>query len=296
MIPNTFIIGSMKSATTGLCDILNHHPDVFVSCPKEPDFFSRDEIYAKGLRWYESLFRGVSKETVVAEGSTSYTKHLQYPQAARRLAEHAPDAKLIFMARNPLQRIQSHWGHEVLKGRTSLEFESFVRSHPETIDISLYWKQINHYRELFPDERIFVLFFEDYRNSTQQVVDQCCQFLGIDSCNIDDLKIDRNETSKRRQDVAAIRLLRQSRWFDMGLERTKKRIPNAIYQPMKRLLKSRSGAGDAKWSPDLLRWVGDQINSDSQRFLDFYDKPSDFWSDFLPKTVAANSSEIETHN
>ena len=176
MIPNTFMIGAMKSATTSLCDILSRHSEVYISCPKEPDFFSRDEVYAKGLPWYASLFEAAGGCRVIVEGSTSYTKQWQYPHAATRLASHVSQAKLIYMARHPMQRIESHWAHEVLKGRTNKKFEEFVRSHPEAIDICCYWKQINRYRDYFPEEQICVLFFEDFCESAQQVVDQCCDF------------------------------------------------------------------------------------------------------------------------
>src|SRR5690606_7778793 len=57
-LPNFVVIGAMKSATTTLAMQLAAQEGVFVSDPKEPNFFSNDEIYSKGMSWYESLFAG----------------------------------------------------------------------------------------------------------------------------------------------------------------------------------------------------------------------------------------------
>lgn len=289
MIPNTFIIGAMKSATTSVCDILSQHPDAFICSPKEPDFFSRDAVYAKGTKWYASLFRSAEPCRVVGDGSTSYTKQLQFPNAASRLAAFAPDARLIYMARHPVKRIQSHWAHEVLKGRTNLSLEEFVRTHPEAIDISCYWRQISRYRDHFPDAQIRVLFFEDFCRSAQDVIDQCCDFLELSRFEIADLDVDQNQSSQRRKDIAPIRMLRKYRWFDVRLEQVKQRTPGSIQTMLKRLLKSGSGAGSPRWTPDFIQWVQDQLADDNSRFLLHYGKPSDFWfsSDDTPGTGSA---------
>lgn len=278
VIANTFVIGAMKCATTGLCDLLSQHPDAFLCRPKEPDFFSRDEEYAKGLQWYAGLFGSAGECRVRCDGSTSYTKGLEYPRAAERLARLVPDARLIYMVRDPFERIGSHWAHEVLKGRTRLEMEAFVRSHPEAIDISCYWRQIQRYRDHFPDDRICVLFFEDYRQSVQAIVDRYCAFLDIPRFSIDGLNMDRNETSSRRRDIAPIRMLRRYRWFDVQIERSRQVIPPTIRRRLKQYLKSGTVVRPAAWTPELRGWVGDQLADDNQRFLATYGKPADFWS------------------
>jgi len=291
MIPNTLIIGAMKSATTGLCDILSRHPEAFVSCPKEPDFFSCDEVYAKGIDWYSSLFSSAENCRVIAEGSTSYTKQLQFPHASTRIAQHLPQARLIYMARHPLARIQSHWAHETLKGRTNLDLSDFVHTHPEAIDTSCYWKQISRYLDHFPPEQICVVFFEDYCRSSQDVFDRCCDFLDLSRRPISETDIDRNETSRRRRDVAPVRMLRQFRWFDVQFERAKQRIPKSMHDPLKRLLKSNAGAAPAQWSPDLVSWVEDRLAADNEQFLTAYGKPCDFWiSDCQSFTCSVPSS------
>lgn len=296
MTPNTFIIGAMKSATTSVCDILSQHPDAFICSPKEPDYFSRDEVYAKGSKWYASQFRFAGTCRVIGDGSTSYTKQLQFPEASHRIAAFAPDARLIYMARNPIKRIQSHWAHEVLKGRTNLGLEEFVRSHPEAIDISCYWRQISRYRDHFPDSQIRVLFFEDYCRSAQQVIDECCDFLGLSRFDIAGLNVDQNQSAERRKDIAPIRMLRKYRWFDVRMERVKQATPVSVQTMLKRLLKSGAGAGAAQWSPSLTHWVQEQVADDNSRFLLHYGKPSDFWmaADHAPRSGFANHALTAT--
>ena len=92
--PDFVVIGAARCATTSLCRILRDHPAVFMSHPKEPHFFSRPDVFARGLEWYEALFDGACGMSVVGEGSTTYTKNSQFPNAAERLASslegHAP--------------------------------------------------------------------------------------------------------------------------------------------------------------------------------------------------------------
>ena len=74
MLPNFIVIGAMKSGTTNLCHQLSLHPEIFISDPKEPCFFSNDDRWQRGLPWYESLFDAVTNEKAVGEGSVNYTK------------------------------------------------------------------------------------------------------------------------------------------------------------------------------------------------------------------------------
>ncbi|MEX2430634.1 MAG: sulfotransferase, partial [Dehalococcoidia bacterium] len=114
--PNFLVLGAMKSATTTLCELLATHPQAFVCEPKEPEFFCKDEVYSRGWPWYQSLFRSALHKKAVGEGSTSYTKKLLFPRTASRIAAHVPDARLIYIVRHPIERIESHWMHSLRAG------------------------------------------------------------------------------------------------------------------------------------------------------------------------------------
>ena len=290
MIPNTFVIGAMKSGTTSLCNWLAEHPDVFMAAPKEPDFFSRDEVFARGLSWYESQFRGAKGSRIIGEGSTSYTKQLQYPNAAPRLSRQAPDARLIYIVRDPVERIKSHWAHEVLKGRTRLTTSEFVRSHPESIDISRYWKQISAWRDHFADEQILLLFTEDFRDQPAKTLKQVYEFLEIQHVDFQTAADRMNATSQRTMDRWPIRLLRGQRWFDERFEQVKQMVPRRWHPALKKLFKSGETVEAADLNDETVNWIVEEVADDSEQFLKHCGKPADFWSSLrLQVAIACHS-------
>src|SRR5262245_31286225 len=108
--PNYFVIGAAKAATSSLCTDLGRHPDVFMVECKEPNFFNRDESYfGKGWSWYESLYESAGDKIMLGEGSNGYTMKEVFPDVAKRIANDVPSARLIYMARDPISRIESFW-------------------------------------------------------------------------------------------------------------------------------------------------------------------------------------------
>lgn len=85
MKPNYIVIGSMKSGTSTLCHLLGQHPDIFMSNPKEPEYFCNPELYARGREWYETLFEDATGKSAVGEGSTSYIKAHLFPGYRKEL-------------------------------------------------------------------------------------------------------------------------------------------------------------------------------------------------------------------
>ena len=69
-LPDFFIIGAAKAGTTSLFALLERHPDIFMSTPKEPEFFARDDLYSKGLESYADLFEQALPGQILGEAST----------------------------------------------------------------------------------------------------------------------------------------------------------------------------------------------------------------------------------
>ena len=133
----------MKSGTTTLCHLLGKHPDIFMSNPKEPNFFCRPDIYARGFEWYESLFEDAAGQTAIGEGSTSYTKAHLFPGVPEKIASYRPDVKLIYIVRHPLERIESQWTFNVIHNQAHQSFAKTLRDDPHLINTSRYWWQIS---------------------------------------------------------------------------------------------------------------------------------------------------------
>jgi hypothetical protein len=113
------IIGAMKCGTTTLQAQLATQPGIFMTTPKEPNFFSDDPVYAQGQGWYQSLFADAAPGDLKGEASTHYTKLPTYPQTVTRMKQVLTAPKLIYVIRNPVTRAVSHYIHEWSEGRMS---------------------------------------------------------------------------------------------------------------------------------------------------------------------------------
>lgn len=274
-LPNFLVIGAQKSATSSLCALLRQHPDVFMCEPKEPYFFSHDEIFANGMGWYESLFSGGANAAALGEGSTTYTQHHLYPHAAERVADALPDVKLIFMARHPVERIVSHWMHLRTKGgRETLPLNEAVRAREEYIDHSLYTHQLDFYREHYHTDSFRLLFFEDFKNDAAAVTRSCFSFLGVnpDAWTPDDAQRVRHASSEGRTDTGMLRPLRRVPGFAV----LRDLAPAGLRESFRRVLKKPVGEAP-EFDADTRAWLEDRLRDDAHAYLRSAGKPKDYW-------------------
>lgn len=190
-LPDFVVIGAMKAGTTTLHRYLAMHSRVFMSTPKEPGYFSRDDQYARGIEWYRGLFADAGADQLCGEASTCYSRCWRYPQAATRLAQAIPDARLIYLMRHPVDRVYSHYGHEMRvryrkQALKPISLERFLQEDLEAIDASLYMRQIDRYLEHFPREQMLFLLTEDLQEQPGQVLECVEAFLGLPPQNLSD--------------------------------------------------------------------------------------------------------------
>ncbi|MCK7578197.1 MAG: sulfotransferase [Chromatiales bacterium] len=114
--PNFFIVGSMKSGTSTLYEYLSVHPQIFMSPVKEPSYFVDRETleqiwpdmaemgFWRGEEYYLDLFKDADQHIAIGEASTNYAKLPRVSGVAERIATFAPEAKIIFMMRDPVER------------------------------------------------------------------------------------------------------------------------------------------------------------------------------------------------
>ncbi|MGD2174288.1 MAG: sulfotransferase [Candidatus Brocadiaceae bacterium] len=269
--PDFLVIGAAKSGTTSLCFGLSRHPDVYITDPKEPHFFSAN--YDRGWRWYSSLFSVAGSRKALGEGSVSYTMQRHQPGVSERIARDLPDVRLIYIVRHPLKRIESGWRHLLRSNRTRLGLPDAIDAFPGLIDTSLYWRQISYYRDLFPDEQIRVVFFEDFVRNQLSVLQDCWRFLGVDAeVSLDAAPGARNVSSGMWVGPVASILRR----LQLG---GRLRPPRWLVKLLRKLLYRE--LSDEERSPE---WTGaakgkaiEAIGPDAAEFLRFYKKPPDFW-------------------
>jgi hypothetical protein len=271
MKPNFLLIGAMKCATSSLFEALGRHPQVFLSNPKEPEFFCKDEIFQRGWTWYESLFAEAGGRIAIGEGSTSYSKSMLFPGTAERVAAHLPDAKLLYIVRHPLDRILSHWLHTAAEIQPMPPLAEAIGRWPHFVDSSLYWKQVEAYRRFYPDDRILILFFEDFVERPQEVMSRCYEFLGVDPELSGADRFEASHVSARKRiDGAVLRTLQR-----VPLARRLKNLaPGAARQVMSMLRKPLPNRPE--WPDWLRRDVALKVKPDAEALLAFCGR-RDLW-------------------
>jgi hypothetical protein len=176
--PDFIVIGAMKSATTTLHEQLARQPGVFMCRPKEPNFFSDDENYARGWRWYESLFRPAGVADVRGESSTHYAKLPTYPRTVERMVRDLPRLKLIYVMRHPIDRLVSQYVHEVTTGRVTGGLRDALGRHPELMDYSRYGMQLQPFLDAYGFGSVLPVFFQRLVTHSQAELERIGRFLG----------------------------------------------------------------------------------------------------------------------
>jgi sulfotransferase family protein len=180
VLPNFLIIGSMKSGTTSLWTYMRHHPDVFFPVEKEPSFFVPSLNWERGIEWYESLYEGSEARAARGEASTNYTKLHRFPGVAPLIQSLIPDVKLIYLMRNPIDRMISHYLHMRATGHETLSAERAFLEHPTYLDTSRYSWQIREYIDRFPQQNLLFITSESLRENRQDTLRRVFSFLGVD--------------------------------------------------------------------------------------------------------------------
>lgn len=203
--PDFIVIGAMKCATTTLHEQLARQPGVFMSHQKEPNFFSDDDCYHRGLAWYSSLFEPAGDGDLCGESSTHYAKLPTYPRAVARMARDLPHVKLIYVMRHPIDRLVSHYIHEVTTGRIRLSLSDAVERYSELIEYGRYAMQLQPYRDAFGPSRILPVYFGRLVRHSQLELDRIGRFLGLSHPLLWDASMKPQNTSRDRLRASAIR-------------------------------------------------------------------------------------------
>ena len=195
MIENfVIIIGAMKAGTTTLFDQLADHPAIAPANPKEPGFFAFENIYARGLDWYDGLFGfDPAIHTWALEASTDYTKYPHAKAVPQRLAETGRRFKLIYIVRHPLKRMQSHAKHTQHWRKELGQIVSPISDHgldqgisSINLDASRYAMQLDQYQDYYERGDLLLIPFEGMISNASQVMERVSLFLSIDQVGLPD--------------------------------------------------------------------------------------------------------------
>lgn len=188
-----YLIGAMKAGSTTLYHCLNKHPDIFMSKPKEPGFFSRDERFSKGELWYFDHFRGALNHQILGDSSTCYSRYPTYPNAAKRIYSINPNARFIYVVRDPVIRAYSHYKHRmdeaIISGKSVISYKQFLNDDEEVLMAGRYYYQIKFYYDLFGSDHIHICSFDALVNETESTLLKICRFLRINPNCFEDVSL-----------------------------------------------------------------------------------------------------------
>lgn len=189
MLPNLIVIGAMKSGTTSLHHYLKLHPEIAMTQEKEPHFFCEGPIHfgamkegtwSQGLKWYESHFTKEAK--IRGESSATYTKYPWLSGVPERMYSVVPEAKLIYIIRDPIDRILSEYVHYRTYGteRRTLSEALDDLKNSQYVCNSKYYTQLKQYLEFYPEASIFITITEELKRQPEQTLQKIFRFLDID--------------------------------------------------------------------------------------------------------------------
>ena len=254
--PNLFIIGAHKAGTSALRRHLMSHPQIFMCTPKEPSYFvSREDLAkaypsmeAKGF-WrseahYLKLFEDAGDSAVVGEASANYARLNYVGGVAERIFEFSPDASLIYIMRDPVERTISHYWYMVNMFGETRRMRRAIEEDPDYQDTSNYALQLEAYLNYFPMNNIFTLTTEEFRASLPESIANICDWLDVDKeiWRTPEHKV-LNATPQETRHVrswAAFHGLRQSSLWN----KVRPMIPEAMLTPLRLLTETRTRRQD----------------------------------------------------
>lgn len=253
-----YIIGAMKCATSTLHEQLARRSRFFMSEPKEPNFFNDLALYPAGMADYEKLFAAAKSDQITGESSTHYTKLPTYQGTAERIFQHTPQARLVYVMRDPVDRLVSQYIHQWTERAVDVPLSEAVRQLPEYISYSCYARQLAPFLELFDKQQVMLVFFEHLVKNRATELERVARFLGDSSSEPYEWKTEAAQTNVSKD------RMRKSPWREAvlsfpGAKMIKDALPGDVRERIKsfwRMEKRPSLDAAAE------RYVKDAINRD----------------------------------
>jgi hypothetical protein len=207
-LPGLLVIGAQRAGTSSLYKYLEGHPLLLASLRKETGYLSRH--YARGEAWYRAHFASRARHAVLTRrhgrppiGFEATPYYLFHPLAPERAAQLVPEARLVVLVRDPVERAWSHYHHEARRGREELSFTDAIEAEParladeerrlaedplaKTLRLNRYSylakgryaEQLERWLEHYPRRQLLVLRTEDLFATPRLVLAELYRFLDL---------------------------------------------------------------------------------------------------------------------
>lgn len=268
LLPSFFLLGAAKAGTSAFFDMLARQPGIFLPALKESNYFALGDqpprfsgpgddsgINGRSI-WrredYAALFRDASPDQVIGEASVIY---LASTTAASAIKAAVPDARLLAILRDPVERAYSAFRHLRRDGRE--EYEDFGRAlAAEEERVAAGWEPLWHYQrvgryadqletwlEHFPRDQMLIVSYERFRDDPQSVLVEACRFVGTEARSFEGLARSVNASGSPRS-----RRLQRLLIGDNAIKRTVRplvsaRLRRRVWQALMRRNTRRTPAG-----------------------------------------------------
>lgn len=279
-IPNFFLVGAPRCATTSLYTYLKQHPDIYLSVLKEPHFFSSDLTRPPQAtvdkEVYLDLFSDARNEKCLGEGSVWYLESATAPDEIRKFS---PAARIIIMLRNPIDMACSLHGLYLRTGNEDLEdFEAALAAQqdrkrgegipattyfPEGLqytEVAKYSAKVERYLRVFGQERVHTIIFDDFAEDTPRAYRRVLEFLDVDPAFDPEFDLEKAAAKLR---LTAIRQLR--------------RIPTEIKRKMRGANDTHRGVRRKPLEPRLRSRLREEFSTDIERLGELLGRDFSHW-------------------
>ena len=182
-LPNFIVIGAAKAGTTSLNFYLGLHPEICMAKPKEPRFFvdasPPDGRWSLGVDWYKGLFK--TSKRFCGEASPQYARAPHEAGVAGRIARLVPEAKIIYLVREPTARLRSAYLMDARRGSFEGTFAEYVERCPRALAASSYGTQLEEYLRHFSLENILVVESDDLQGRRRETLAKIFGFIGANA-------------------------------------------------------------------------------------------------------------------
>jgi hypothetical protein len=275
-LPNLVVIGAMNCGTTSFYHYLRWHPEIHMSTPKELHFFAKEWNWGRGLTWYSSHFS--TEAAVNGEISPLYTTFPEHLGIAARMHRVIPAAKLIYLVRDPIERMITHYIHYVSADREHDPLtKALTRSTGNRyLERSRYWTQLEQYLEHYDPDQILVLQSEGLAQDRAATLQRAFEFLGVDpGFNSRRFRVRRHVSSRKRVKT------RTGRRLDQVLPvRLLRRLPNHFRWPLEDALFYPFSRRIPRPVPDeeVRRFLANQLAGEVEQLRSFTGEAFADWS------------------
>ena len=195
--PNFYIVGAAKCGTTSIWGYLGKHPDVFFPKVKEPSYFMsiapppelENEHCDGNFDFYQRLYQDSNGYKAVGDASTGY---LRDANAARRIHEVCPHARIVILLRDPVERAHSAFLMEKRVSDYSVSFLEWVQNYrprdkceqvwgeDTNIEQGMYYEQVKRYIDTFGRDQVGVYLFEELEKDSRRLTEEIARHIGVD--------------------------------------------------------------------------------------------------------------------